>query len=234
VGKNFGAFVAYCFDLCHPDRVRAIVSLGIPYMKPGDYGSNWDLTPGGFHMKLWQEPGRGLADFGRFDVKTVIRNLYTLFSKSELPMAEDGKEIMDLYDSSIPLPPWFTEHDLQMYSSLYEKSGFVYPMQVPFLCSRRGPGRLAHYRDCPIQAPCLLIMGTKDCFRKFPGMDYIINSEMLKPAVPNLEINFFLEGSHPSVPNLKIKFFPEGCHFIQEQFPEEVNKLIIRFLNQHL
>jgi len=216
VGKDFGAAVAYYFDLCHPDRVKGIVTLGIPYMKPGGKG-NWDSAPKGLYFLHWQEPGRGLADLGRFDVKTVVRNIYTLFSSSELPVAEDGKEVMDLYDPSIPLPPWFTEDDLQMYSSLYEKSGFVFPIQVPYLCSKRDIGGLANFKDRTIQAPCLLILGTKDYFLKFPGVEYYVNSEMLKSCVPNLEI----------------KFFPEGSHFVQEQFPEEVNKLLLGFLNQH-
>jgi pimeloyl-ACP methyl ester carboxylesterase len=217
VGKDFGAAIAYYFDLCHPDRVKGIVTLGIPYRKPGEFAKS-DLAPKGFYIKHWQEPGRGLADFGRFDVKTVIRNIYTLFSGSELPVAEDGKEIMDLYDPSIPLPPWFTEDDLQMYSSLYEKSGFVFPLQVPYLCCTRDWGRLAHFRDCTVQAPCLLIMGNKDYVMKFPGTEYYINSGMIKSKVPNLEI----------------KYLSEGSHFVQEQFPEEVNKLLVGFLNQHL
>jgi len=217
VGKDFGAFVTYYFDLCHPDRVKGIVTLGIPYRKPGVV-SNWDSVPKGLYVRHWQESGRGLADLGRFDVKSVVRNIYTLFSKSELPVAEDGKEVMDLYDPSIPLPPWFTEDDLQMYSSLYEKSGFVFPMQVPYLCSKRDPGRLVDFRDRTIQAPCLLIIGTKDYYLKFPGVEHYINSEKIKSDVPNLEI----------------KFFPEGSHFVQEQFPEEVNKLLLGFLKQHL
>ena len=79
-----------------------------------------------------QEPGRAEADFGRFPVKSVIRNIYTLFSKSEVPIAADDQEIMDLFDPSIPLPPWFSEEDLATYASLYEKSGFRYALQVPY------------------------------------------------------------------------------------------------------
>ena len=95
-------------------------------------------------------------------------------------------------------------------------------MQVEDLCSERliyrDWGRLAHFRDCTIQALCLLIMGNKDYVMKFPGTEYYINSGMMKSDVPNLEI----------------KYLSEGSHFVQEQFPEEVNKLLVGFLNQHL
>jgi hypothetical protein len=81
---------------------------------------------------LIQEPGRAEADFGRFNVKSVIRNIYILFSKSEVPVASDDQEIMDLFNPSTPLPPWFSEEDLTVYASLYEKSGFRFALQVPY------------------------------------------------------------------------------------------------------
>lgn len=79
-----------------------------------------------------QQPGRAEADFGRYNIKRVVRTIYILFSKSEIPMAKEDQEIMDLADLSTPLPEWFTEEDLDVYSSLYEKSGFRYPLQMPY------------------------------------------------------------------------------------------------------
>ncbi|KAH9324579.1 hypothetical protein KI387_004757, partial [Taxus chinensis] len=218
VGKDFGAMVAYFLDLLHSDRVRGIVTMGIPYMKPRPESFGRENYPEGFYVRRWQEPGRGLADFGRFDVEAVVRNIYTLFSGSELPVAEEGKEIMDMYNPSAPLPPWFTEDDLKMYSSLYEKSGFSFPLQVPYMAMTRNWGKLGEITDYTIQAPTLLIMGTKDYCLKFEEMVSYINSDLIKADVPNLEI----------------KFFAEGSHFVQEQFPEGVNKLVIGFLNQQL
>jgi hypothetical protein len=49
-----------------------------------------------------------------------------------MPVAEEGQEIMDLADLSTPLPPWFTEEDLDAYAALFEKSGFRYPLQIPY------------------------------------------------------------------------------------------------------
>lgn len=88
-----------------------------------------------FFFPFWrssQEPGRAEADFGRLDAKTVVRNVYILFSRSEIPIAAEGQEIMDLVDDSTPLPPWFTEGDLSTYGALYEKSGFRTALQVPY------------------------------------------------------------------------------------------------------
>ena len=79
-----------------------------------------------------QEPGRAEADFGRFDVKTVMRKIFILFSGTEMPVANDDQEIMDLVDPSTPLPPWFSEEDLSVYSDLFENSGFRTALQVPY------------------------------------------------------------------------------------------------------
>lgn len=83
---------------------------------------------------LFQEPGRAEADFGRLNSKTVVRNIYILFSRSEIPIANENQEIMviDMVDSSTPLPSWFTEEDLEAYGSLYAKSGFQTALQVPY------------------------------------------------------------------------------------------------------
>lgn len=76
-------------------------------------------------------PGRAEADFGRFDVKTVIRRIYTHFSESELQVAADDQETLDLVEPSTSLPPWFTEEDLSVCASLYEKSGFRTALAMP-------------------------------------------------------------------------------------------------------
>jgi pimeloyl-ACP methyl ester carboxylesterase len=214
VGKDAGALPAYMIPVFHPERVYGVVTLGIPFMLPGPNVVQNDLLPEGFYVSRWQEPGRAEADFGRLDVKTVIRNIYILFSKSEIPVADTNQEIMDLVDSSTPLPSWFSEEDLSVYASLYEKSGFSFALQVPY--------RTLVTEDCgvtdpKVTSPALLIMGGKDYVLKLPGMEGYIRSGQVKNFVPDLDI-VFLE---------------EGTHFIHEQLPGQVNELIISFLNKH-
>ncbi|XP_059063572.1 uncharacterized protein LOC131051226 isoform X1 [Cryptomeria japonica] len=86
---------------------------------------------------IQKEHGRALSEFGRFDAETMVKNIYTIFSGIELAVAEEGKEIMDLYNSATPLPSWFTEDDHNTYSILYEKSGFSFPTQVPYITMMR-------------------------------------------------------------------------------------------------
>lgn len=59
-------------------------------------------------------------------------------------------------------------------------------------------------------------MGEKDYVFKFPGMEEYVRSGAVKQFVPDLDI----------------KYLPEGSHFVHEQLPEQVNELIITFLNK--
>ena len=62
-------------------------------------------------------------------------------------------------------------------------------------------------------------MGGKDYFLKFPGVEDLINSsEKLKEFAPNLET----------------AFIRMGTHFVQEQFPDLVNKIIIEYLRNQV
>lgn len=209
VAKDFGVRPAYHLAMVHPDRVSAVITLGVPFIvNVIPFG-----IPKGFYMHRWREPGRAEKDFGRFDVKTVIRKIYILFTESELQVARQDQEIMDLVDSSAPLPSWFSEEDLTNYANLYEKSGFETALQVPYRAWLEDYG----VDELKVKSPALLIMGEKDYALKFGPLAEYISSGMAKEFIPDLEVSYI----------------PQGTHFVQEQFPEQVNPLLINFLKKH-
>ena len=71
--------------------------------------------------------------------------------------------------------------------------------------------------DPKVTAPALLILGEKDYCMNYPGMEDYIRSETVKHLVPDLDIIFLAEGNH----------------FMHEQLPEQVNQLILTFLDKH-
>ncbi|KAK2644112.1 hypothetical protein Ddye_019307 [Dipteronia dyeriana] len=212
IAKDFGARPAYLFALLHPERVSGVITLGVPFVPPGPYQYH-NYLPEGFYISRWGEPGRAEADFGRLDAKTVVRNVYILFSRSDIPIAAENQEIMDLVDASTPLPPWFTEEDLATYGALYEKSGFQTALKIPY----RSMDENFDIAEPIVKVPALFIMGDKDYVLKFPGMEEYIRSGKVKDFVPDLEI----------------LHLPEGSHFVQEQSPGQVNQLILAFLHKH-
>ncbi|XP_050204545.1 uncharacterized protein LOC126654655 [Mercurialis annua] len=213
VAKDLGVIPGSIIAAVYTERLSGFITLGLPFMLPGPNIVPFHLIPNGFYAIRWQEPGRAEADFGRFDVKTVVRNVYILFSGSELPIAGDDQEIMDLVDPSTPLPPWFSEEDLAVYASLYENSGFRFPLRVPYRSMTIDSG----ISDPKVKCPAMLIMGEQDYVLKLPGMeDYIRNGQ-----------------SQQIVPHLETVFLEEGNHFLHEKLPDQVNDLLISFLNKH-
>ncbi|KAG8473332.1 hypothetical protein CXB51_035450 [Gossypium anomalum] len=207
VAKDFGAFVAAMVGKLHPHRVSTIVLLGVPFLLPGlsPLQAQLPLIPPSFYMLRWMVPGRAEADFGRFDTKIVIRKF--------TPGCCYDQEILDLVDSSAPLPPWLSEEDLAGYGSLYEKSGFRTALQVPY----RTMMQSCRLDDGKIRVPGLVIMGEQDHIMKFTGLEDYFRTGKVKEFAPNLDVTFLAQGNH----------------FVQEQLPEEVNHLIISFLNKH-
>ncbi|KAL3820551.1 hypothetical protein ACJIZ3_006456 [Penstemon smallii] len=213
IAKDFGARIAYIFSLLHSDRLFGIITLGVPFRPPNRHHTVLNHLNEGSYVSRWKEPGRAEADFSRFDCKTVIKNIYILFSRTEVPTAVKNQEIMDMVDSSTPLPHWFSEEDLAVYCSHYEKSGFQTALQVPYR-SLHEEFDVANLR---VEVPALVIIGGKDYSLKFPGVEDYIKSGGAKTYVPKYET----------------AYLPEGCHFMQEQFPDQVNRLIISFLTKY-
>ncbi|MCD7459937.1 hypothetical protein HAX54_042352 [Datura stramonium] len=212
VGKDFGSIIISQFVTLYKERVSGFIVMGVPFLPPQPLRFKQGL-PEGFYISRFGEPGRAEADFGRLDAKTVVRNVYILFSRSEIPIASENQEIMDIVQPSTPLPPWFTEEDLAAYGALYENSGFRTALQVPY----RSLHEQLNITDPTVHIPALFIKGEKDYFLKFPGIEDYIGSGGLKSLVPNLQI----------------VNMPEGNHFVQEQLPGEVNELVLEFLTKN-
>ena len=75
-------------------------------------------------------------------------------------------------------------------------------------------------QDPKVEAKTLLIIGEKDYVLKIPGMDEYVRSGEVKKYVPNQETIYV----------------PDGSHFVHEQFPNQINQLILTYLhsNKHL
>lgn len=68
--------------------------------------------------------------------------------------------------------------------------------------------------DAKFQVPVFMVIGENDYTFKLPGFEAAVRGGMMKSFAPDL----------------KVAFVPEGSHFMQEQFPEKVNELLLGFL----
>lgn len=72
--------------------------------------------------------------------------------------------------------------------------------------------------DPKFQVPVYVVMGEKDYVFKFPGIESVLKDGIMEKFAPDLKITFVAEGSH----------------FVQEQFPDKVNDLLLSFLRDHI
>jgi pimeloyl-ACP methyl ester carboxylesterase len=219
VGHDWGAPVAWFCGLLRPDVFRAVGLLSVPYhprdnVRPTDRmralaGDNQ------FYQLYFQEPGRAEAEL-EADTRRFVRMF--LYSTSGDPPPEKrwhflfGKDETLLSTGSEPdtLPAWLTEQDVEAFTAEFTRTGFR--------------GGLNWYRNldrmweltpflngAKLRQPTLFVAGERDvCITMYRDA-----FEALPQTVPGLRQRVLLPGVG---------------HWIQQERPEEVNRLLVDFL----
>ncbi|MBO0884591.1 MAG: alpha/beta fold hydrolase, partial [Mycobacterium sp.] len=220
IGHDWGAPVAWNTAMMHPDRVRGVVGLSVPYMPRGPQNPLTlmrSVLGDGFYVVYFQEPGVADAEMDH-DVRTTFRRL--LYSVSgdapgageTPPVVPPGKTFIDALEEPSGLPAWLTKADLDYYVSEFERTGFTGGLNWLRTIDLSWQ-LMAQYMGAKVEPPALYIAGDKDHVPHFPGMNMLL--PRLKQFVPNLTQTLMLK----------------GCgHWTQQERPSEVNAAIFEFL----
>lgn len=221
VGHDWGAPVACHCALLRPDIFHAVALLSVPY-QPRTWGGPPPIEmmkkifgEMEFYILYFQEPGKVEKEMEE-DVGKSMRMM--LYSASGDPPPDErwrftfSKSERFIDTGTVPdtLPGWLTEEDIDVFTKEFEHSGFR--------------GGVNWYRNtdinweltpflsgAKIQQPALFIAGE---------LDGVIT--MMRGGYDKLET---------SVPNLKKKvLIPGAGHWVQQERPDEVNKLLVEFL----
>jgi len=221
VGHDWGAPVAYHCALLRPDIFHTLVLLSVPF-SPRSWGivrpteamkqMAGDLN---FYILYFQEPGKVERELEADVRETVVKFLYTLAGD---PPPEKrwnflfSKEQRFIDTGYLPavLPNWLTEQDVDVFTEAFERTGFRGGVNWYRNIDRNW--ELAPFLSgAKIHQPSLFIAGE---------LDGVI--AMSRGAFERLE---------KSMPNLKQKILIPGAgHWVQQERPQEVNDLLIRFL----
>ena len=206
VGHDWGASVVWGLTLLHSSRVNGVINLSLPYQARGE--QPWleflEAMLGGDYYMVHFNRQPGVAD-AVLDENTsqFLRNLYR---KNVPPTGpQPGNAMINLARAGTPLgEPTMSDRELGVFVSAFESSGFT--------------GSINWYRnldrnwylladvDPIIQQPALMIYGDRDV---------VPRSQNLTAFVPNVE-----------------EVSLDCGHWIQEELPEETNKLILDWLSQ--
>ncbi len=215
VGHDWGAAITAYLALFRPDLFRAVALLSVPYAPRGRVcPSQWEQQkyPGRiFYQAALRAPGANA--YLMSDVRmNLLTGLYSLAGEAE--GADRWNPVRDPSGPGAPaqvkMPSWLSEADLDFLETEYRAAGFT--------------GGLNYYRNmdrnwamtpfldgAKIIQPALFAAGDRDAVIDF-----------LRPAYERLEL---------SMPNLTKKvLLPGAGHWTQQEQPEEVNRLLIEFL----
>lgn len=223
VGHDWGSPIASSAAQLRPDVFTAVALLSVPF-SPRNSHRPTDIFRfiGGdeeFYIEYFQEPGRAEAEIAA-DPKRWLEGFYFSASGDLPPLGPDEKPmgrvapgglLGDRFSFPTKSLDWMTEEDLNFYAEEFAKAGFT--------------GGLNRYRNvdqdwvdfrawhgAPIYQPSLFIGGEKDG----PTMLGASAIARFSESLPALHSSTIL---------------PDVGHWIQQEAAEQVNELLIDFLD---
>lgn len=220
VGHDWGATIAATSALLRPDVFRAVGLLSVPYTPPGGpRPSEVFAGMGGeeeFYVSYFQSPGRAEAEIEP-DVRGWLAGFYAALSADTMPApgAPDphfvgrGGTLRDRFPAD-RLPHWLGETEFGVFAGEFERTGLTGALNRYRNMDRDWEDLAAHH-GAPVEQPSLFVGGALDA-----------STTWLADAIK----------AYPTtLPGLTSSHVLEGCgHWIQQERPEEVNRLLIDWL----
>jgi pimeloyl-ACP methyl ester carboxylesterase len=220
VGHDWGAQVAWHVALLHPERVRAVVGMSVPF---GGRARSAPLArlketfkDKFFYMLYFQEPGVAETEL-ELDVQRSLRMFYYSGSGD----ASDGgaftphaasARLLDTMRDPDQLPAWLGEADLDYQTAQFERSGFRGPINW-YRNFDRSWERSEQLAGKSIEQPALFITGKRDPVLRW--------SQRALARMPQF------------MPQLReTVLLPDCGHWVQQERPEAVNAALLKFLKQ--
>ncbi len=206
IGHDWGAMITWWMAQLHPDRVKQLISLAVPYQVRGEKPwIEWmEEFLGIDYYFVHFNRQTGVAD-GILDenVNQFVSNLF----RKNIPQTppEPGMAMINLAVAKAPKgEPVMSENELAVFVSAFKASGFT--------------GSINWYRNLDrnwlllananpiIKQPALMIYGELDLIPKFEGLSQFV------PNVEEVSIDY--------------------GHWIQQEKPKETNQVILKWLKQ--
>ncbi len=206
VGHDWGAMVVWGLTLLHPDRVKRVINLSLPYQERGEipWIELMDAVLGDdfYFVHFNRHPGVADAVFDD-NASRFLRNLYRTNEPPREP--QPGMPLLALARAEAPLgDPVMSDEDMAVLVSAFESSGFSGGVNWYRNLDRNW--HLLAGVDPIIHQPTLMIYGERDTIQR---------SATLADFVPNVDVVTLDCG-----------------HWIQQERPTELNDAIVSWLQQ--
>jgi pimeloyl-ACP methyl ester carboxylesterase len=210
IGHDWGAIVAWHMALLAPERLHAVGGLGVPFMpRPPrplteliaeQAGDNFN------YLLYFQEPGAADRELDHDPRRTLSRT--TPPPGTTEPRPRKGVGMLYGLPDQLPTPPWFDEDQFDALVGEYERTGFTGGINW-YRNLERNWHITADLAGRRVEVPALFVAGAND------------------PAIHLGPVDTLEEW----VPDLRVKaVLADTGHWVQQERPEEVNRLLVEFL----
>lgn len=224
IGHDWGAPIVWHTAVLHPDKVRAVAGLSVPYYGlppvPISQIIKAMYTDQGkfFYQAYFQDEGVAEAAFER-DVRGGLRRLYYAGGgESEAYWGaadkKHGDALLDGLPDPQPFPAWLSDADIDYFVGEFEGSGFRGPLNR-YRNHDRDWAHMNTVADRVVHQPSLFIVGERDLVLKMFGGSYDAAVERMKENASDFR------GAH---------MIAKIGHWTQQEAPEETNRVLLNWL----
>jgi pimeloyl-ACP methyl ester carboxylesterase len=220
VGHDWGAPIVWTSSLLRPDLFWAVAGLSVPYGPRGEHRPLAVMRQMAgedeFYVEYFQQPGRAEREIEE-DVRRWLLGFYWSASGDaprgapSIAVVPRGSKMCDRFSYPPSAGPgWMTEADLDFYAAEFERTGFEGGLNR-YRNVDRDWEDMAAFAGRPIQVPALFVGGDRDG--------------------PTIWGRPSIERFPQTLPKLVGSSILPGCgHWIQQERPEETNRLLVEFL----
>ena len=222
VGHDWGAPVAWHCALTRPDLFRAVFALSVPLQPRRPKG-----PPTAAMAALSKRAGLGDLYIARFqaedahlefdaDPAKALRKMFYAYDgatpdgRQSTGFMPDGVSLTASIADDATLPPWMSEAHFAEYVEAFTAGGFRGPLDW-YRSLDANWAATAFLQDARIRVPAAFVVGERDPVRHYAGAA----EAGLKDWAPDLSIQ---------------QVIPGAGHWIQQERPDEVNRLLLDFL----
>ncbi|MGO9451794.1 MAG: alpha/beta fold hydrolase [Candidatus Binataceae bacterium] len=218
-GHDWGGFVAWAMPVLHPDRTAGVIGVCTPYMAMPQTAAMRTLVTGKderFYILWFQEPGPAesvMDPKARLIFDRLMRAPVAPGEAARRMMSEgefDMNPFRRIEELKVETPLIVSPEELDTYVRAYEKTGFR--------------GGINWYRNIDRNAREHPEIGVK----KLPLPCLMITAEWDAALPPRMAA-----GMPALCSELEMHNIERAGHWVQQEFPDAVNRAIVRWLTGH-